>query len=289
VSFAGSGTVPTREALLDWIEKAAGAVAAYYETFPVSEVELTVRTGRPGAITGGRTYGERGKARIVITAGRDTSAAGLRESWVLVHEMVHLAFPSMTGREWIEEGLATYVEPLARARAGLTSSDEIWRWLRWGVPRGLEAVRERGLDGSRSWAATYWGGAAFCFLADVEIRERTGNRKSLDDALRGIVRAGGNVTASWTLARALETGDRAAGVPVLAELYGKMAGAGPSIDLVALWKRLGVSSSGGRIVYDDAAPLAAVRKGITNGQRASASVEGSPYRRPAAIASGHGR
>ena len=268
VTFAGEVVTPSRAELLAWIEKAALAVAAYYERFPVPDVVLTVHTGRRGGIAGGRTFGDRGRARIMITAGEATTAADLRESWVLVHEMVHLAFPSMTGHEWIEEGLATYVEPLARARAGLISPDEIWRWLLWGVPEGVDAVRSRGLDGSSGWAATYWGGAAFCFLADVEIRERTGNRKSLDDALRGIVRAGGNVTASWPLGRALETGDRATGVPVLAELYARMRKAGPPVDLAALWKRLGVSSSGGRIVYDDAAPLAAIRKAISTGSRA---------------------
>jgi hypothetical protein len=263
VSFAGSTESPTRAALLSWIETAARSVADYYGGFPVPRVELTVRLGRPGGITGGRTYGERGSARILITVGEDTSAGDLRESWVLVHEMVHLAFPSMTGHEWIEEGLATYVEPLARGRAGLIAPDEIWRWLLWGVPRGLDAVRGRGLDGAESWASTYWGGAAFCLLADIEIRERTENRRSLDDALRGIVRAGGNVTAVWTLERALETGDRATGVPVLEALYARMRNGAEAADLSSLWRRLGVSTSGGRIVYDDAAPLAAVRKGIT--------------------------
>jgi hypothetical protein len=274
VMFVGEVNTPSRVELLSWIEKAALAVSAYYEGFPVPAVALTVHTGRRGSIAGGRTFGDRGRARIMITAGEDTTPAELRESWVLVHEMVHLAFPSMTGHGWIEEGLATYVEPLARARAGLVPPDEIWRWLLWGVPKGLDAVRSGGLDGARSWAATYWGGAAFCFLADVEIRERTGNQKSLDDALRGIVRAGGNVTASWPLDRALETGDRATGVSVLGELYAKMATDPARVDLASLWKRLGVSTSGGRIVFDDAAPLAAVRRGITNGQRASASLEG---------------
>jgi hypothetical protein len=267
VTFAGEGAAPSREELLAWIEAGARAVAGYYERFPVADVVLTVHTGRRGGIAGGRTFGDRGRAHIMITAGEDTTPEDLRQSWVLVHEMAHLACPSMTGHEWLEEGLATYVEPLARARAGLIAPDEIWRWLLWGIPRGLEAVQDRGLDGSSSWAATYWGGAAFCFLADVEIRERTGNRESLDDALRGIVRAGGNVAASWTLARALETGDRAAGVTVLSGLYAKMAWAGPAVDLPRLWKRLGVSSSGGRIVFDDTAPLAAVRKGITTGTR----------------------
>jgi len=248
------------------VGKAAGAVAAYYGGFPVPAVDLTIRTGHPGGITGGKTFGHRGRATIVIAAGEDTTAADLASSWVLVHEMVHLAFPSMTGREWIEEGLATYVEPLARARAGLIPSDEIWRWLLWGLPKGVDGARGRGLDDAGSWGATYWGGAIFCFLADVQIRERTGNRKSLDDALRGIVRAGGNVTVSWPIERALEAGDRATGVTVLSELYAKMGKASMKVDLPEMWKRLGVSSSDGRIVYDDAAPLAAIRRGITTGR-----------------------
>ncbi len=268
VSFAGVAEAPSRAELLSWIEKASRAIASYYGGFPVSRVDLTVRVGRPGGIAGGRTWGDRGGARILITVGKETSAQDLRESWVLVHEMVHLAFPSMTGHEWIEEGLATYVEPLVRARAGLIAPEEIWRWLLWGVPRGLDGLGGRGLDEASGWAASYWGGATFCFLADVRIRERTGNRKSLDDALRGIVRAGGNVTVSWPIERAFEAGDRATGVPVLAELYATMGKGGTRIDLANLWKQLGVSVSGGRIVYDDAAPLAAVRKGITTGNPA---------------------
>jgi hypothetical protein len=267
VSFAGEVESPSRAELLAWVEKAGRAVADYYGGFPVPEVELMVHLGRPGHISGGRTYGDRGRARIVIGVGQATTPVDLRENWVLVHEMVHLAFPSMTGHEWIEEGLSTYVEPLARARAGLMPSDEIWRWLLWGVPKGLEAIRKDGLDDSRSWAASYWGGAAFCLLADVEIRERTSHRRSLDDALRGIVRAGGNVTATWTLSRALEEGDRATGVPVLVPLYAKMRTGAPEVDVDALWRRLGVASRGDRIVYDDAAPLAAVRKGITDGSK----------------------
>jgi len=187
-------------------------------------------------------------------------------NWVLVHEMVHTAFPSMTGHEWIEEGLATYVEPLVRARAGLIPGDDIWKWLLWGLPKGVDGMGSRGLDEARSWGATYWGGAVFCFLADVGIRERTSNRKSLDDALRGIVKAGGNVTVSWPIERALDAGDRATGVPVLRELYEKMGKAPMDVDLKGLWKKLGVSSEGGRVVYDDRAPEAAIRKGITTGK-----------------------
>jgi hypothetical protein len=276
VEVVGRHAALPEDALVSWAEKAGRAVAAYYGTFPLPSVELTIRAGGPGGISGGRTGTSRGKAAIRIAIGDEATPQDLASNWVLVHEMVHLAFPSMTGHEWIEEGIATYVEPLARARAGLAPRDEIWRWLLWGLPRGLEAIRSRGLDSASSWAANYWGGALYCFLADVEIRKRTGNRKSLDDALRGILRAGGNVTVSWPLEKALAEGDRASGVPVLAELYATMRHGPVRVDLADDWKNLGVSSAGGRIVYDDAASLAAIRRGITTGTPDAKRLESRP-------------
>ena len=266
VTIARRSGTPSDAVLLAWVERAGRAVAGYYGNFPVERVALTIHAGGAGTISGGRTLGEGGEASIRIFVGAGTTEKDFESNWELVHEMVHLAFPSMTGHAWIEEGIATYVEPLARARAGLAPSDDIWRWLLKGLPQGLEGVGEQGLDRARSWAATYWGGALFCFLADVQIRQRTGNAKSLDDALRGIVRAGGNVTVFWPLAKALEAGDRATGVHVLEELYGKMRAGPVSVDLPSMFRQLGVSSSGGRVVYDDKAPLAAIRKGITLGR-----------------------
>ena len=180
--------------------------------------------------------------------------------------MVHLACPSMDEHAWIEEGIATYVEPLARARANLAPADDIWKWLLWGLPKGLAGIEPRASSDPSGWDATYWGGALFCFLADVEIRQRTDNKKSLDDALRGIVKAGGDVRVSWSIDRAFKAGDAAVGVPVLEELYAKMSNAPVQVDLPALFKRLGVSGTKDRVAYDDAAPLAAIRKGITAGK-----------------------
>ena len=84
-----------------------------------------------------------------------------------------------------------------------------------GLPNALGGPKTGGLDDTPSWGATYWGGTLFWFLADLEIRERTGNRKSLDDALRGILDAGGNMGVSWPLRRVLVEADHATGVPVL--------------------------------------------------------------------------
>lgn len=265
---------PSDAVLLAWAAKAGRAVAAYYGTYPVDRVELTIHAGGPGKISGGRTFGEGGRARIRISVGADSTEKDLASNWELVHEMVHLAFPSMDEHAWIEEGIATYVEPLARARAGLAPADDIWKWLLWGLPKGLAGIENRGVERSSGWDATYWGGALFCFLADVEIRQHTDNKRSLDDALRGIVKAGGDVRVSWPIERALKTGDAAVGVPVLEELHAKLANGPVRVDLPDLFRRLGVSGGKDGVVYDERAPLAAIRKGITMG------IEGGSPGRP---------
>lgn len=268
VTVEASPPALSRADLLGWVEGSARAVAAYYGTFPVPAVQLAIHPGGPGKVGGGRTWNTPEGARIEISVGDATSKADLMADWELTHEMVHLAFPSQGRRQaWIEEGLATYVEPIARARAGRGKTDEIWRWLVWGLPQGEKAVAGSGLDMARGHDATYWGGALFCFLADVEIRKRTDNRKSLDDALRGIVRAGGNVTVSWDLARTFAEGDKATGVPVLTELYERMGKEPMASDATAVLASLGVSGDRSAVTLDDKAPLSAIRHGIETGQR----------------------
>ena len=80
------------------------------------------------------------------------------------------------------------------------------------------------------------------------------------------MRAGGNVTVSWTLEKALDTGDAAVGAPVLRELYARMASKAPADDLDAVFRSLGVRGSKDGVSYDDTAPLASIRRGITTGK-----------------------
>ena len=81
-------------------------------------------------------------------------------------------------------------DTLARAQAGQLSEAQVWAQFVGGMPLGLPQDGDEGLDRTHTWARTYWGGALFCMLADIEIRERTGNRKSIDDAFRAVVQAG---------------------------------------------------------------------------------------------------
>ena len=193
--------------------------------------------------------------------------AALRDDWVVTHELLHVSLPSLGPEHaWLSEGIATYVEPVVRARTGLVTHEVYWRELVEGLPQGLPEAGDRGLERTNTWGRTYWGGALFCFVADIAIREQTRNTRSFDDALRGIVAAGADVEAHWTVERFIEVGDRATGTAALAELYRSMALAPGTIDLASLWQRLGVHVESGKVTFDDRAPLAPIRRAMTDGQ-----------------------
>jgi hypothetical protein len=246
-----------------WVADAARAVETYYGRFPVRRVRVDVEPSEGQGAQTGAAFGF-GSPLIRMHVGRASDAAELSRDWMLTHEMVHLAFPRVAvEHHWIEEGLATYVEPIARAQAGQLSSEEVWRDLMAGLPQGLPRPGDGGLDFTPTWGRIYWGGALFCLLADVEIRKRTANRFGLQDALRGILQEGGNIQTIWPLARVLERGDAAIGVPVLTELYQQMRAAPTYVDLDGLWQDLGVYVIDGEVIFDEEAPLASVRRAIT--------------------------
>jgi hypothetical protein len=250
--------------VLKALTRAAEVVARYFHRFPVARLlVLVVPTG--GDDLHGRTLGG-GGASLMFYVGADIDAAALMRSWVPAHELTHLAFPSLPRQQlWIAEGLATYLEPIERARAGDLSAEKVWRDLVDGLPNGEPESGDRGLDHTQTWGRIYWGGALYCMIADLQIRERTHNKKSLDDAMRAIVAAGGTVENAWTLERALKVGDDAVGAPILTELRQKMGEAPVRVDLDGWWKRLGIAKSAGRLVFDDKAPLAVLRQAITAG------------------------
>jgi hypothetical protein len=263
ISFDSPPSALLRQHVLDWIATAARAVTTYYTKFPVPHVAIAVNFHDGEGVDSGRAFGWE-HAHISISVGLATTAADFADDWTITHEMVHLAFPSVPRRHhWIEEGLAVYVEPIARARAGDLTPQKVWGDMVDAMPQGLPKANDRGLDFTHTWGRTYWGGALYCLLADVEIRKRTGNRMGLEDAVRGIQKSGGSIEVEWPLQRALEAGDQAVGVSVLEDLYNRMKATPVSPDLDQLWKELGVERQGKTVVFDDSAPLATIRRAIT--------------------------
>ncbi len=249
--------------LHDWITESAAAVSVFYGRFPVKRVRIVLDALEGRGAQSGTTYAYNG-ALIRVGVGRFSSLADLKRDWIMTHEMVHLGFPQLGQRHaWVEEGLATYVEPIARAQAGQLSEEKVWRDMVEGLPHGLPAAGDLGLDHTHTWGRTYWGGALFFLLADLRIREQTSNRFGLQDALRAILNRGGNNEANWEVRRTFEIGDAATGTKVLADLYDEMRAAPVSPDLGEVWIRIGVRLQAGRVTFDERAPLASVRRAIT--------------------------
>jgi hypothetical protein len=251
-----------RTPLLDWVTRSANAVMAYFGRFPVAHARVYIAVSPNGRVSNGVSYGA-GGAHCRISVGRRATLQDLYNDWELTHEMVHFSFPSVADHHhWIEEGIATYVEPIARALTGILTAEQVWDGMLRDMAQGQPETGDRGLDRTHTWGRTYWGGALFCLQADVEIRRRTGNAKGLRDALRAINRAGGTIESDWPLGRAFEIGDQATDGRTLMDLYGKMALQPLAMDLTHLWEQLGVRRSGQEIVLDDRAPWAAIRAGI---------------------------
>jgi hypothetical protein len=264
VSFQSNQFDLPRQALLDWIAMGARAVSGYFGRFPVAHASLEIRmaAGWRGGRVNGVTFGG-GGAHSRLTIAQHATAQDLAHDWVLTHELVHYGFPSMSeNHHWIEEGSATYIEPIARAAVGNLPVTQVWGDMVRDMPQGLPGEGDEGLDRTHTWGRTYWGGALFCLLADVGIRRASGNRKGLVDALRAVNRAGGNIEYDWPLENAFSVGDKATGCKVLATLYGQMAAKPMPVDLPDLWKQLGVRREGGQVIFDNDAPLARVRAAI---------------------------
>ncbi len=250
------------EALTQWITRSAQIVARYYDRFPTKSLHIRVVPEAGDGVRGGKTFGREG-GFIQVQVGRDVTREQLLNDWVLVHEMTHLALPD-TGEEhaWLSEGLAVYVEGVARVQSGNRTQADVWTEEIRSMPRGLPQPGDLGLDHTHTWARTYWGGAMFCLLADVDIHRRTGNRYGLQDALRAIVRESGGLVTDWPIERVLKAGDAAVQTTVLEDLYAGMKDTPVKPDLMALWRQLGVEPDGISVRLSDEAPLASVRQAI---------------------------
>jgi hypothetical protein len=253
----------TDDALVEWAARSARTMARFLGCFPLERTMLLVVPARGNQVRHGETMGD-GGASIVVEVGEGADEAALDADWILPHEMAHLAVPSVSRRHhWIEEGLAVYVQPIARARAGELSPEAVWLEFARGMPKGAPSRGDVRLDGTPDWARTYWGGATFCLVADLEIRRRTANRLGLEDALRGILASGGSVAQVWEFRRLLDTADASVGTAIFRPMHDDMARGAWSVDLPRLFRELGVVVRDGNVVLDDDAPLAAVRRSIT--------------------------
>src|SRR6202034_3713579 len=105
--------------------------------FPVASSIFVVPVDGADEVVFGRVMSLAG-ASAALLVGHDTRLAQFHNDWVSVHELFHLGTPSFVGEgHWLEEGLATYYEPVLRERAGWMREAELWQHFAREMPRGL--------------------------------------------------------------------------------------------------------------------------------------------------------
>ncbi|HEY6618053.1 MAG TPA: hypothetical protein VIY68_00760, partial [Steroidobacteraceae bacterium] len=236
-----------------WIDRSAHIVADYYGQFPAPLLVIRLRAMEGSGVNGGRTTND-GRLMIQMRVGRETTGEMLTADWVLVHEMVHLALPEVgRSHDWLAEGLATYVEGVARAQDGNRAIADVWAEDRNSMPKGLPRAGEGGMDQTSSWGRTYWGGALYCLQADVAIREQTANRVGLQTALRAILKETGGYGFESDIGEVLRIGDAATGTHVMYGLYQQIRATPQTPNLELLWTLLGVPADPLTQPFDDRA------------------------------------
>ncbi len=148
-----------------WVEAAASAVSVYYGKFPVARARVLVLpiADERGVLTGttwGHVDGFPALTRMRI--GQHTTEQDLANDWTMTHELVHMILPSLSeNNHWLEEGLATYIEPIARSQASTLAPEKVWGEMIRNMPKGEPGASDQGLDQTHTWASTYWGGPCF--------------------------------------------------------------------------------------------------------------------------------
>jgi hypothetical protein len=259
VILDGALTATTDE-LANWVHATALANAELWRGFPVAR-STVVAIPVPGraSVPFGRVTSTGGIV-VRLMVGAEIEPRALYDEWVLVHEFIHLGTPYIrdTGA-WLNEGLATYLEPIVRYRAGWRSERSVWdEWTSF-MGRGLEPMR-KGLGKGNP----YWGGALYWLMADVELRRLTEGQRGIEDCLRTILAHSGDVSVQARTMATLSLCERDMPAPVLTELAQKHSAGAPT-DLFALFDALGVKRSRTAILFDDAAPLAKVRQWLLSG------------------------
>lgn len=260
------------QVLVDWIADTSGIMSRFWHGLPAEDLLIAVlpRQGR-GGVPFGRVMSGAGVS-VALYVGAEADRPALYDDWVLIHEFIHVGYPFVRRALWFTEGMATYLEPVIRARSGRQTETGLWNEFMRNMPaRGEPFLRSPGLANSGRRAA-YWGGAVFMMLVDVELRKNSNGSFGLEDCLRESMKQGRAQTLFIGARSAIQTCDEAAGTNTMARLAERFVWNAGEPDLAGLWPRLGLTMKDGKIQFDESAPLAWVRRAMVKGNLGSKPV-----------------
>lgn len=264
--------------IVEWLRSASSNVSLAYGRFPNPSPRIVViPTGRgswggSSPVPFGRVTRDR-EEKIEFFVNPDRPIHEFYSDWTATHEFSHLMLPYVRSRhKWISEGFASYYQNVLMARAGRYTESEAWQKLYAGFERGRLSRPE--LSPNEAAAAgvrkarmkIYWSGAAIALLADIELRERSGGRESLDVALDRLQRCCLPSRSSWSGPRLFRKLDSLLDEPVFMPLYGRYADTAGFPDMRPALQRLGVRIDSSDVSVTPHAELADLRMDITRGR-----------------------
>lgn len=182
-----------RDALLTTLDRSLTFYAAMFGE--AMQGRLVVLASN-GSFSGGGVMGR----SISMLVGPDASQANFLAEYMIAHEAFHIWSARWRmeedGRlEWLSEGGAEFYANLVRRREGLLSEADLIAELARRAGLYLTALQGVGIaeggvtkltGGERSYHIVYSGGMMVYLALDSIIRERSRNRRSMDDAIRAI-------------------------------------------------------------------------------------------------------
>ncbi len=260
--------------LIDWLQAAATQVSYAYGAFPNPSPHAVIvpvggsRNSRSSPVPFGRVMRDGGET-VEFYVNENAPLERFYDDWTATHEFSHFMLPYVTSRHrWISEGFAQYFQNVLMARAGQYSAERAWQKLYEGFERGRRSRPELSPNAAangRERGATmkvYWSGAVLALMADLELRRQSDGRQSLDSVLGELMSCCLPADRTWSGTELLAKLDELADADVFVPLYDRYANTTGFPDYTEAFRELGIDIAGGRVTFDDAAPLAAVRAAI---------------------------
>ena len=271
------------DSIVQWISATSTDVSLAYGRFPNPSPQVVVipvgdgRINDRSAVPYGRVIRDGGET-VELQVDQSQPLEALLADWTATHEFSHLMLPYIERKHrWISEGFAQYYQNVLLSRSGAYDDLYAWQKLYDGYERGRQSrpelsPNEATTGGMRAGLMkVYWSGAAIALMADVQLRERSGGKESLDDILDKFQACCLPSDRVWSGPELFAQFDELASAPVFEPLYRRFADTAGFPDTSELFERLGLTVSDGKVRIRHLAELRAIRKSIlkTNNDAAS--------------------
>ena len=261
------------DGIMDWVRATANDVSLAYGYFPNPSpqvVVVPVSSGRSSSpVPYGRVVRDGGET-VELYVDPTQPAEALLGDWTATHEFSHLMVPYLHREyRWISEGFAQYYQNILLARAGAYDAEEAWQKIHAGLERGRNARPELSPNEAAAGAGrsarmkVYWSGAALALMADVELRERSGGRETLDTVLQRFQACCLPSQDTWSGPEFFTRLDSLIDEPVFMPLYRRYADTAGFPDTREYFERLGLHVSHDDVTLRRKAELADIRTAMT--------------------------